>query len=52
MAKIYIEGEYLNNKENGYIKKYNLDGQIIFEGIYVKGQKNGKRKRIKKKKII
>ena len=36
--KIY-EGEYLNERKNGYGKEYYDNGGIKFEGIYINGKK-------------
>ena len=40
---------YELNKGNGYVKEYNYDGKLEFEGEYLNGQKwNGKRKEFHK----
>ena len=43
--KIKYEGEYLNGKRNGKGKEYDDDGELLFEGEYLEGQRwNGKGK--------
>ena len=42
---IKFEGEYFNGEKNGKGKEYNIEGNLIYEGIYL----NDKRKEIKKK---
>ena len=37
------EGEFKNNG-NKYLKKYHIDGKLLFENEYINGQKNGKMK--------
>ena len=43
--KLIFEGKYLNNKKNGKGKDYYYNGELKFEGDYIKGKK-WKRKRI------
>ena len=42
---IKFEGEYFNGEKNGKGKEYNIEGNLIYEGVYL----NDKRKEIKKK---
>ena len=30
-----FEGEYLNNRITGFGKEYNMNGELIFEGVYL-----------------
>ena len=39
------DGEYLNGERNGKGKEYDNDGNLIFEGEFIKGKRfNGKEK--------
>ena len=45
--KLTFEGDYKNDKRNGYGKEYDKDGNLIFEGEYLNGQRwNGKGKEL------
>ena len=35
-GKLRFEGEYLNGLRNGKGKEYNKDGELVFEGGYLK----------------
>ena len=59
--KLIFEGEYLNGKRwngcgikdgKGYVKEYNKDNIIIYEGQIEKGEKNGKGKEYYDKNIL
>ena len=39
---IKYESSYINNVENGKVKRYNDNDILIFEGEYANGKKNGK----------
>ena len=39
--KLKFEWEYLNGERNGKGKEYNDEGKLIFEGEYLKSQRNG-----------
>ena len=36
---LIYEGDYLNNKKNGYGKEYNEKGKLIYEGDYINDKK-------------
>ena len=36
-----MKDKYLNRKRNGKIKEYNDKGELIFEGEYINGKRNG-----------
>ena len=44
--------EYTLNKGKGYIKEYDDDGKLEFEGEYLNGERNGKGKEYKHETLI
>ena len=42
--KLIYEGNFKNNKWNGYGKEYNKKSKVIFRGEYLNGERNGKGK--------
>ena len=44
-GKLEFEGEYLNDKKNGFGKNFYENGNIEFEGEFKDGLKNGKGKK-------
>ena len=38
-SKLKFEGEYLNGKRNGKGKEFDPDGNVLFAGEYLKGEK-------------
>ena len=49
---MHREIEYENDLKTGYIKEYDSEGQLIFEGKYVNDKRNGKGKEYYKKELI
>ena len=45
---IKYEGEYFDDLKNGMGKEYDIEGNLIYEGVYL----NDKRKEFKKKRKI
>ena len=45
-GKLTFEGQYLNEKKNGYGKEYDYDGKLKYEGEYLNDKKMVKEKNI------
>ena len=52
-GNLIFQGEYLNGKKNGKVKKYDeWNGKLIFEGEYLNDKKNGKSPKLILKLVI
>lgn len=41
-GKIYLEGQYEEDKRIGYWKGFHANGNVLFEGYYMNGKQNGR----------